>query len=64
MKMEKHFRNKNKQLLKEFRINLDCVGLVFFLDMLEIKVDYLLKKDLEMHTAEYNHKSVNLLEFK
>ena len=46
-------KNTNKRLLKEFSKNLDFVDLVFLIDMLEIKVDYLLSKDLEITFPNY-----------
>ena len=44
--------NTDKRLFKEFSKNLDFVDLVFLIDMLEIKVDYLLAKDLEIASPD------------
>ena len=43
---------KDKRLLKEFLKNRDFVDLIFLVEMLEIKVDYLLSKDLEITSPD------------
>ena len=60
-KLKSHLKmNKNRRLLKEFSKNLDFVDLVYFLDILEIKVDYLLSKDLEINLSDDYEKDNDL----